>query len=1326
MGDIQNISKLRIAIVALVAFFIFWVSIKVNAQDNRLPVSQVKSTAVPTPTASGTGKDLEAIEAAVFDEIASRKQEEFLYSTFGTRLDKIEISTDNQYAYAWMGIVNPLTQESMPSEPGLALLRFDGMEWQVVLPSDPEWETWLEDAPGDLIPQGEKDVWQEMNAVYADALPLTPIAGYRLPWEAGRTVYLSGSVAHDEYITSGNSHFAFDFYIPATMFNVFASRAGTVYMFHDSQPNGDENSPGNYLVLKDTTTYPVTYQLYLHLAQASIPPELRSIGTPVARGQFIGIADDTGASTGHHLHYQVHTNPSSYWGRAVDITFDDVSINGGRPRILKDKPYCTWAEDVCNTFQTSYISGNTKSDPNPPTGDLIGLSNGQIINSSSFDISGWAADAESGLRSIQVIAAFNNTMHDIGPVFTTSPFSFTFDVCQAGVADGPLSLGLRIMDKQSNIAYLPGLVTLTKNYRCVTPPATCQAGANQVALFDSPDYHGACVVLNPGSYLSSALGAVGDDNLESIKIGANVMATLFVDNSYQGRSQTVFNDNSNLRDDLVNVNSVSSLIIAAKSQPPAIPQPIFPADNDIYIPGNPLTFYWRNVNGAAEFQVQIVNQANPDSPLISNWLDVPYWSLGADLAFLSPGNYTWQVRGRNPTGTSVWSPAVNLTVSQLVVTNPTQSTLPFQDDVEILRDWIPTGLWHREAGTSPIPAHSGNYYYWFGEASNGDERYFSAKQGTLTSPVFTLPAGSTYYLRFWYAYQTESEMGYWDQRWVQVSVNGGPFVNHLQLRGETMNSAGYAVWLPSPVVDLSMYAGSSIQIRFTFDTIDPSGSKPDNDFEGWFIDDISITTQPPAVCSNTEEPNETPGEATLLAYSPASTISAEICPNGDLDFYKFWGTEGDLVAANTDAKSFGSNLDTVVTLLDADGRSVLAENDDEDNPGGILDSLLVYRIRRTGWYYLRVRSWDYPAGGLNYPYILKLLTDETLPTLDLLVPDEAAYGASTVSIKAQAADVGSSIERVRFYWHNPDWSDPAWTLLGEGIQNGGVWEISFNPADKPEGTTGALYAIASDQAGNIFSDGAWNQKIDHTPPTSEVINLSPTQTSTAIAIRWQGQDTVSGLLGYDLQVSVDGGAWVQLNSRYFYPLTSTWHQVEPGHLYAYRIRAIDQAGNLEAYPISEDTVTYVPSAAELCSQIDVYENDTTWGQAPQIALDGIVRQHNLCNPLNTNFITDQDWSWFQVPANQRFSIMAIPVQGSPAYLRLILYQRIGNDLVELKRVASSGYGIPVWLNWTAPAAQVIYLRAESMVPGLIGEGTAYSLQVYPGAPRITFFPTVNR
>ena len=159
-----------------------------------------------------------------------------------------------------------------------------------------------------------------------------PIRGYKLPWAAGLTKDLSGSIGHFLIYYScdeANCRYAYDF-ADGTMFPLLAARGGTVHLRYDSCANGSE-SCSNYIVLKDSSTTPVTYELYLHIAYDFIPDSL-TVGTSVLRGQYIANVDDTGYSTGHHLHFHVHTNPSSYWGTSVDIAFDEVTFNDGEPR----------------------------------------------------------------------------------------------------------------------------------------------------------------------------------------------------------------------------------------------------------------------------------------------------------------------------------------------------------------------------------------------------------------------------------------------------------------------------------------------------------------------------------------------------------------------------------------------------------------------------------------------------------------------------------------------------------------------------------------------------------------------------------------------------------------------------------------------------------------------------------------------------------------------------------------------------------------------------------------------------------------------------------
>ena len=351
------------------------------------------------------------------------------------------------------------------------------------------------------------------------------------------------------------------------MFNIHAAKAGTVKFIKDTCTNGDPNC-SNWIVLEDTATSPTTYQLYLHLAQGSIPNQLRTIGTSVYQGQFIGIADDTGMSTAHHLHFMVHTTPTSYWGTSVDITFSDVSINGGRPRITTDQPYCkndSTYQDVCVSFISTYVSGNypNTTDTTPPYGDILEPNNAISLETTSLNLEGWANDAGSGLNYAQFIAKYDGAWHNIGNPFTTIHFSYTWDLCSDNVADGPISIALLIQDNAGNLAEgLPGLRQIVKNSSCPAQPPACTPGDDQVALFTSPNFQGTCQLFTTGNYSSTVnFGAIGDNQVASIQVGSNVLPTLYYNSDYRVRGETFTTDDSYLSDNLIGSSTTSSMIV---------------------------------------------------------------------------------------------------------------------------------------------------------------------------------------------------------------------------------------------------------------------------------------------------------------------------------------------------------------------------------------------------------------------------------------------------------------------------------------------------------------------------------------------------------------------------------------------------------------------------------------------------------------------------------------------------------------------------------------------------------------------------------------------
>jgi len=151
------------------------------------------------------------------------------------------------------------------------------------------------------------------------------------------------------------------------MFELTAAKGGYVYHWRDTCNNGDSRCT-NSITLEDRTTTPWTYQIYLHIAKNSIPENLKLRGVYVSQGMKIATVDDTGMSTGHHVHFMVVEQPTlidckNYcFGKSVDITFEDVEINwhagtqGGRPRLAAE---ASWYGGSGRTY---YESKNTFKD----------------------------------------------------------------------------------------------------------------------------------------------------------------------------------------------------------------------------------------------------------------------------------------------------------------------------------------------------------------------------------------------------------------------------------------------------------------------------------------------------------------------------------------------------------------------------------------------------------------------------------------------------------------------------------------------------------------------------------------------------------------------------------------------------------------------------------------------------------------------------------------------------------------------------------------------------------------------------------------------------
>ena len=101
--------------------------------------------------------------------------------------------------------------------------------------------------------------------------------------------------------------------------------------------------------------------------------------------------------------------------------------------------------------------------------------------------------------------------------------------------------------------------------------------------------------------------------------------------------------------------------------------------------------------------------------------------------------------------------------------------------------------------------------------------------------------------------------------------------------------------------------------------------------------------------------------------------------------------------------------------------------------------------------------------------------------------------------------------------------------------------------------------------------GEWLNTIDNARPVSSVTALPATHSSSAFEVKWSGSDSASGIAGYTIYVSENGGPYILwlVNTT----LTSAVFQGRPGSTYSFYSVAHDGAGHSETPPGPGDAFT---------------------------------------------------------------------------------------------------------------------------------------------------------
>src|SRR5262249_26256764 len=122
---------------------------------------------------------------------------------------------------------------------------------------------------------------------------------------------------------------------------VYAMADGTIgWALNDEPEHPTIKRPGGNVVFVKTGG---EIALYAHLQPGAIPPELRSTGAPVKRGQYLGKAGFSGDTSVPHLHLHVKKEPA-YGAPMSGVEASGCDAGPFRPMTFKDVQSLALAE----------------------------------------------------------------------------------------------------------------------------------------------------------------------------------------------------------------------------------------------------------------------------------------------------------------------------------------------------------------------------------------------------------------------------------------------------------------------------------------------------------------------------------------------------------------------------------------------------------------------------------------------------------------------------------------------------------------------------------------------------------------------------------------------------------------------------------------------------------------------------------------------------------------------------------------------------------------------------------------------------------------------
>ena len=157
---------------------------------------------------------------------------------------------------------------------------------------------------------------------------------------------------------------------------------------------------------------------------------------------------------------------------------------------------------------------------------------------------------------------------------------------------------------------------------------------------------------------------------------------------------------------------------------------------------------------------------------------------------------------------------------------------------------------------------------------------------------------------------------------------------------------------------------------------------------------------------NEKEPNDDAKSATAYTGSLPVAFNGIINKPGDVDWFRFTAKKGETYDINVYARRIRSQLDTVLVIADADGKTI---NSNDDTGGA--DSYLRFTFPRDGEFTLKISD-HLGYGGPDCTYRVEITPVQ--PELNTFIADTARYDAQTrKSIVVARGNRFASLQSIR-------------------------------------------------------------------------------------------------------------------------------------------------------------------------------------------------------------------------------------------------------------------------------------------------------------------------